>query len=156
VVYAVGRLVIWTPPGSPLSFERSGISGLTARSVSKIAIANPAAAPYGRAAIAAFQAAGIAQAVQGRLVLGQSVAQAAQFAQSGAADVAILPASLAAEPALAKGKAVLLPKSLHPRLEQSAVVLSRATEPELAGAFLVFVTGRQGREILRKHKYELP
>jgi ABC-type molybdate transport system substrate-binding protein len=51
---------------------------------------------------------------------------------------------------------VLVPQSLHPRLEQSAVVLSRATEPELAGAFLVFVTGRRGREILEKHRYELP
>ncbi|HEX9243257.1 MAG TPA: molybdate ABC transporter substrate-binding protein [Anaeromyxobacter sp.] len=156
VVYAVGRLVIWTRPGSPLSFERAGLAGLSARGVSRIAIANPASAPYGRAAIAAFQAAGIAQAIQGRLVLGQSVAQAAQFAQSGAADVAILPASLAGEPALATGKAVLVPQSLHPRLEQSAVVLSRATEPALAGAFLVFVTGMEGRAILQKYRYELP
>jgi molybdate transport system substrate-binding protein len=156
VLFAIGRLVIWTPKGSPLSFQRSGLAGLGARAVNKIAIANPAAAPYGRAAITAMQAAEVGQAVQGRLVLGQSVAQAAQLAQSGAADVAILPASLAAEPELASGKAVLVPQSLHPRIEQSAVLLSRSSEPELSRAFLDFVTGRKGREILKKNRYELP
>jgi molybdate transport system substrate-binding protein len=156
VLYAIGRLVIWTPPGSPLSFQRSGLSGLTARSVTHIAIANPAASPYGRAAITALQNAGIAQAVQGKLVLGQSVAQAAQLAQSGAADIAILPASIAAEPELSSGKAILVPQELHPRIEQSAVVLFRSSEPALARAFLDFVTGRTGREILKRHQYELP
>jgi molybdate transport system substrate-binding protein len=156
VVYAIGRLVLWTPPGSVHSFERSGVAGLAARGVERIAIANPAAAPYGRAAVAAMQAAGVAQAVQGRLVLGESVAQAAQFAQTGAADVALIPASLAAEPALAGGKAVLVPQSLHPRLEQSAAVLSRARDPRLARAFLDLVTGSAGRDILARYRYELP
>jgi molybdate transport system substrate-binding protein len=156
VVYAVGRLVLWTPPGSRLSLERNGVKGLTARAAERIAVPNPASSPYGRAAVAAFQAAGIAQAIQGRIVLGQSAAQTAQLAREGGADVALLPAALAAQPELAKGKAVPVPPSLHPRIEHSAVVLARATEPALAGAFLVFLTGREGREILRKHRYELP
>jgi molybdate transport system substrate-binding protein len=156
VVYAVGRLVVWTPPGSPIVLGRRGLAALASPGVRRIAIANPAVAPYGRAATAALQAAGVLSAVQGRLVLGQSVAQAAQFAATGAADVAILPASLAGEPALAGGTAVPVPQELHPRLEQSGMVLARAREPALARAFLDFVTGSDGRAILRRHGYDLP
>jgi molybdate transport system substrate-binding protein len=89
-------------------------------------------------------------------VLGESVAQAAQLAQTGAANVALIPASIATEPALAGGKALLVPQSLHPRLEQSAVVLSGARDPRLARAFLDLVTGSAGRELLARYRYELP
>lgn len=156
VVYAVGRLVVWVPAGSPLDVARSGLAALAAPAARKIAIANPALAPYGRAAEAALRAAGVYEAVKDRLVLGQSVAQAAQFAQSGAADAALLPASLAALPELASGIAVPVPPATHPPLEQSAVVLRAARDPALARAFLELVAGPPGREILRRHGYDLP
>ena len=156
VVYALGRLVVWTPRGSPLGVERAGLRALAAAGVRRIAVANPAVAPYGRAAIAALRAAGVLDAVRGRLVYGESVAQAAQFAATGAADAALLPASLALDPPLSGGSAVPVSPSLHPPLEQSAVVLARAREPELARAFLAFVTGPGGREILRRRGYEVP
>ena len=158
VVYAIGRLVVWAPAGSPhgAALERSGLAGLASPAVRRIAIANPAVAPFGRAAIAALRAAGILDAVRGRLVLGESVSQAAQFAESGAADAAILPASVAAEPALATGRAFPIPPALHAGLEQSAVVLARAKEPELARAFLALVVGPRGRDILVRHRHEVP
>jgi molybdate transport system substrate-binding protein len=158
VAYALGRLVAWAPKGSPvaLGLARTGLRALASPGVRKIAIANPAVAPYGRAATAALDAAGVLAAVEGRLVLGESVAQAAQFAATGAADAALLPASLARQPPLAGGAAFPVPPELHPPLEQSAVVLARAREPALARAFLDFVTGRKGREILRRHAYDLP
>jgi len=156
VVYAVGRLVVWTPPGSPLDVRRSGLAALAAPAARKIAIANPALAPYGRAAEAALRWAGIYDTVKDRLVLGESVAQAAQFAQSGAADAALLPASLAVLPALAGGTTAAIPAAAHPRLEQAAVVLRSARDPALARAFVALVTGPQGREILRRHGYDLP
>ena len=94
--------------------------------------------------------------VRPRLVQGESVAQAAQFAATGAADAAILPASLAREPPLSDGIAVFVPAGLHAPLVQSALVLARAREPALAGAFLAFVQGPTGREILRRRGYEVP
>jgi len=156
VVYAVGRLVIWVPAGSPLDVARLGLAALAAPAARKIAIANPALAPYGRAAEAALRSAGIYDAVKGRLVLGESVAQAAQFAQSGAADAALLPASLTKLPALAGGTAAPIPPQARARLEHSAVVLRSARDPALARAFLALVLGPKGREILRRHAYDLP
>jgi molybdate transport system substrate-binding protein len=155
-IYAFGRLVAWLPPGSTLELERRGLAALADVSVKRIAIANPAVAPFGRATEAAFRSAGILEAVRGKLVLGTSVAQAAQFATTGAADVAFLPLSLTFGPELSTGRVVRVPEKLYPRIEQSGVVLSGARDPSLARAFLAFITGEKGRAILAKYGYGLP
>ncbi|MBK9516881.1 MAG: molybdate ABC transporter substrate-binding protein [Anaeromyxobacter sp.] len=154
--YAFGTLVAWVPPGSTLDLEGRGLAALVDPGVKRIAIANPAVAPFGRATVQALEAAGVYQAVQGKLVLGTSAAQAAQFATTGAADVAFLPASLVLGEALAAGRAVPVPAALYPRIEQSGVVLSASREPALARAFLAFVTGEKGRAILARSGYGLP
>jgi molybdate transport system substrate-binding protein len=156
VVYAVGRLAVWLPPGARVNLERRGLAALADRAVRRIAIANPATAPYGRAALAALAAAGIEGAVKDRLVLGQNVSQAAQFAQSGAADAALVPLSLTFAPELREGRTWIVPADMHAPLEQSALVLARARDPALAEAFLRWVTGPTGREILARHGYALP
>jgi len=155
-VYAFGRLVAWLPPGSTLDLGGRGLTALADPAVKRIAIANPAVAPFGRATEAAFRAAGVSGAVRGKLVLGTSVAQAAQFATTGAADVAFLPHSLTFGKELSEGKVVLLPEALYPRIEQSGVVLSASREAALARAFLAFITGEKGRAILSKYGYGLP
>jgi molybdate transport system substrate-binding protein len=155
-VYAFGKLVAWLPPGSTLALERRGLAALAEPGVKRIAIANPAVAPFGRATVAALRAAGVYQAVEGRLVLGTSAAQAAQFATTGAADVAFLPRSLTSTPELAAGRVVPVAEPLYPRIEQSGIVLSSAQEPALARAFLAFVTGGAGRAILARYGYGLP
>ncbi len=154
--YAFGKLVAWLPPGSTLDLERRGLAALADPAVKRIAIANPAVAPFGRATEAAFRAAGVEQAVKEKLVLGTSVAQAAQFATTGAADVAFLPASLTAGEELSRGRSVPVPEALYPRIEQSGLVLSAARDPALARAFLAFVTGAKGRAILARCGYGLP
>src|SRR5579863_4469497 len=85
--YAVGTLVLWAPSASPLDPERQGIKLLSDPSVKKIAIANPEHAPYGRAAAAALKRYGLYERAASRLVLGENVAQAAQFVESGNAQV---------------------------------------------------------------------
>lgn len=155
-LYAIGRLVAWTPAGSRLDLARGGLAALADPRVRRIAIPNPAVAPFGRAAVQALRSAGVYDAVRDRLVLGTSAGQAAQFATTGAADVALLPASLAREPALGGGTSVPVPEALHARVEQSAVVLAAARDPALAGAFLAFVLGEKGRAILAKYGYGLP
>ncbi|HEV2689628.1 MAG TPA: molybdate ABC transporter substrate-binding protein, partial [Bryobacteraceae bacterium] len=81
--YAVGKLVLWVPANSPLDAEHQGLNILLDSSVKKIAIANPQYAPYGRASVAALKHAGVYDRVADRLVLGENVAQAAQFVESG-------------------------------------------------------------------------
>jgi molybdate transport system substrate-binding protein len=153
VVYAVGALVVWTPAASALDVAGQGLRALAGPEAKRIAIANPAVAPYGRAAIAALEAAGILGSVKDRLVLGQSVAQAAQFAASGAADAAIIPRALVLSPALASGNVHPVPPGSYPPQEQSAVVLKGARDPALAEAFLAYVTGPRGRAVLGRHGY---
>jgi molybdate transport system substrate-binding protein len=95
-------------------------------------------------------------AVRGRLVLGQNVSQAAQFAQSGAAVAALIPLSLTFSPELRGGRIHLVPESSYPAPRQSAVVLKAARDPALARIFLQYVTGERGREILSRYGYALP
>jgi molybdate transport system substrate-binding protein len=155
-VYAFGALVAWLPPGSALDLEHQGLRALASPGVRRIAMANPAVAPFGRATEAALRAAGVAAAVKEKLVLGTSVAQAAQFATTGAADVAFLPLSLTLGKELADGRVVPVSEALYPRIEQSGVVLAAARDPALARAFLAFVTGEPGRAILARTGYGLP
>jgi len=155
-VYAVGKLVAWLPPGSTLDLEKRGLAALADPAVKRIAIANPAVAPFGRASVAALKAAGVHETVQGKLVLGASVGQAAQFATTGAADVALLPCSLTSGKELSAGRTFLLPEALYPRIEQSGIVLAAAAEPALGRAFLAFTLGEPGRAILARACYGLP
>lgn len=155
-VYAFGRLVAWRAPGVRVDLEGRGLAALADPGVRRIAIANPAVAPFGRAAEAALRAAGVLEAVRGRLVLGASAAQAAQFATTGAAEVALLPRSLTLEPALAEGRPWPLPAALHPGLPQSGVVLAAARAPAAARDFLAFTLGEAGRAILQRHGLDLP
>jgi molybdate transport system substrate-binding protein len=155
-VYAFGKLVVWSPPGSALDLEKQGLAALTRPEVERIAIANPAVAPFGRATERALRSAGVHDAVTPKLVLGTSVAQAAQFATTGAADVAFLPYSLTFGEALSGGRVFFVPEALYPRIEQSAIVLSGSKDPALARRFLAFVTGAKGRAVLARYGYGLP
>ena len=99
--YAVGRIVVWVPAGSPLDPK----TALRDPGVKHIAIANPQHAPYGRAAEAALRTMGLYQSVAPKLVLGENIAQTLQFVESGAADTGIVALSLAlAPPARASGR----------------------------------------------------
>lgn len=156
-VYAVGELVLWVPREGRGAVAREGIAALARPEVRRVAIPNPRLAPYGRAALAALRAAGVLAAVEPKLVVGESVAQAAQFAHAGAADAAFVSRSLALTPALAgAGFAVPVAPGAHPPLEQSAVLLLRGEAPDLARALLAFVRGEKGRAILARAGYGLP
>ena len=125
--YAIGRLVLWAPPASTLDVEHDGLQALTAASIAHVAIANPEHAPYGRAAVAAMQAAGVYDRVRPKLVLGENVAQAMQFAQSGAADAGIVALSLALAPNVREsGHRFEIPADSYPRLEQGGAILKWA------------------------------
>jgi molybdate transport system substrate-binding protein len=117
-LYAIGHLVVWVPRASPLDVERRGIEALLDPSVKKIAIANPRHAPYGRAAEAALKHLGVYDQIRDRLVLGENIAQTAQFAQSGAADAGVIALSLALSPTMRdEGKYWSVPTDAFPRLE---------------------------------------
>jgi molybdate transport system substrate-binding protein len=124
--------------------------------VRKIAIANPEHAPYGGAAVAALKKAGIYDQVKSKLVFGENISQAAQFAQSGNAQVGIVALSLAISPAMDGGKRWSIPADMHPTIEQAAVLMKDARNKETARAFLDFVKTDQARATLAKSGFTFP
>jgi len=155
--YAIGRLVLWVPSASPLDVEHDGLQALTAASIAHVAIANPEHAPYGRAAVAAMKAAGVYDRVQPTLVLGENVAQAMQFVQSGAADAGIVALSLALAPTIKdKGRRFEIPVSTYPRLEQGGTILKWAADVDAARALRGFLLSADGQAILKQYGFSLP
>jgi len=116
--YARGRITLWTTADSPLQIEK--LADLTRPEVKRIAIANPDHAPYGLAARQALETAGIWQQVQPKLVYGDNIRQALQFAETGNVEVAIVAVSLSAQN---KGRCVLVPEALHKPLLQAMAIL---------------------------------
>lgn len=155
--YAVGRIVLWVPKDSRLPIEQRGLEVLLDPSVKKIAIANPKHAPYGRAAVSALEHFRLYDRVQAKLVLGENIAQAAQFIESGACDAGIIALALALAPTMkAAGKYYEIPIEAHPPIEQGAVILKQAKNRGAAQAFLDFLKGPEGQKILERYGFRLP
>jgi molybdate transport system substrate-binding protein len=155
--YAVGQLVLWVPKDSPLDVEHKGMDVVLDPSVTKIAMANPQHAPYGRAAAAALQHYGMYEKVKDRLVLGENVSQAAQFVESGNAQAGFVALAHAAAPAMqGKGKYWVVPAEAHPQLDQGVVLISRSVHKKDAEAFLEFVKTEEAADLLRRYGFTSP
>jgi molybdate transport system substrate-binding protein len=155
--YAVGKLVLWTPADSQLDFEHKGMEVLLDSSVKKIAIANPQHAPYGRAAVAALKQDGLYEKVSDRLVLGENVAQAAQFVESGNAQVGFVALAHALAPAMqGKGKYWQVPVDAYPPLDQGVVVISRSSHKKEAAAFIDYMKTPEAAAVLHRYGFTLP
>jgi molybdate transport system substrate-binding protein len=155
--YADGRLVVWVPASSPIDVTALGMSALAAPHVAHVAIANPAHAPYGRAAEAAMRRSGVYDRVKPKLVLGENVGQALQFVQSGAADVGLVALSLAVSPAVGSaGRYWDVPLDMYPRIEQGGAILQWAADAEAARLFCEFMTSARGRATLKRYGFAVP
>lgn len=136
-IYARGRLVLWSPRPSLVG---EGGEVLRTGDFEHLAIANPRTAPYGAAAMQVLEELGLAEALSGRLVTGESVAQAWHFVVSGNAELGFVALS---EPIaagrLAEGSYWLVPQDLYAPIEQMAVLVGRAPEKPAAHALLQFL-----------------
>jgi molybdate transport system substrate-binding protein len=157
-LYALGQLVLFAPKSSPLipDPELKGLrDALQKGFIKRFAIANPEHAPYGRAAKAALITSGLWNAIQPRLVLGENVMQAAQFAVSGATEGGIFAYSLVLSPTFKEqGRFVLLPGTLYPPLRQRMVLLKRAGVT--AKAFYNYLQQPDARAVLERYGFVLP
>ena len=158
VVYALGRLALFAPNGSPLAVDDRllGLARLVkAGGVGRFAIANPAVAPYGRAAEAVLQKHGLLEAMRPQLLLGDTIAQAAQFAATGNAVGGLIAYSLVLRPGFAdRGVHALIREADHAPLRQRMVMLKRASPA--AVAFYAYLQTEMARVIFRKHGYGVP
>jgi molybdate transport system substrate-binding protein len=155
--YAVGQLVLWVPKDSALDVERKGMDVLLDPSAKKISIANPQHAPYGRAADAALKHYGLYEKVGDRLVLGENVAQAAQFVESGNAQAGFVALAHALAPTMqGKGRYWIVPAEAYPPLDQGVVLISHSPHREDAAAFLGFVKTEEVAGLLRRYGFSSP
>ncbi|MGH3342430.1 MAG: molybdate ABC transporter substrate-binding protein [Carbonactinosporaceae bacterium] len=155
--YATGRLVLWAPKSAGLDVAGRGADVLTERAVRRVAVANPRLAPYGSAAIAALKHFGAYAAVRPHLVYGEDVAQTAEFARTGAADVGLLARSITDAPTLrADGDGWLVPRQAHPPIRHAAVTTKWSRAPGAAQRFRAFVLGEQGQAVLARNGFDRP
>jgi len=153
--YATGRIVLWTRKESGIDVRR-GLDVLQDGRVKRIAIANPEHAPYGRAAVAALRAAKLYDLVQGKLVLGENISQAAQFAESGNAEAGIIGLAAALSPAMSAGTYFRIPKELYPPIQQAAVVVSSSKNQELARRFIDYLKRADTGVLLTRFGFDAP
>lgn len=150
VVIARGRLAVFAAHGSPLRADArlgSLASALEADQVTKFAIANPAHAPYGQRAREALQTAGLWELLKDKLVIGENVAQAAQFAVSGAAQGGIIAHSLlVTDKTGARGSYALLPESWHRPILHSMVLLKNSGATTMT--FFEYLKSPKAQQIL--------
>jgi molybdate transport system substrate-binding protein len=153
-VYASGKLILFTT----LKMDLSGGITVTARdSVKKVALANPKTAPYGRAAMAALEKAGIMEAVKGKLVYAENISAVAQYVMTSA-DVGFLAKSIIFDSGLKKFNVegvywVDVDPSLYPKIEQSMVILKKGADNAAAKDFFDYMLSDRAKNIMRRYGY---
>jgi molybdate transport system substrate-binding protein len=153
-LYAIGRIVLWS---ATRDASKMTLADLTDHAIKKIAIANPLHAPYGKRAEEALRAAGLWDALQSKLVFGENIAQTAQYARSGAADIGIIALSLAINRELAsRGGYTLIPDNQHSPLEQAYVITKHGAGNALASAFAAYMDTPDARHIMTRYGFVLP
>lgn len=150
-VYALGHLVLASSIRA--GAEADELTDLLDPAIVHVAIANPGHAPYGRAAREALESAGLWEALQPKLVLGENVRQALQFIETGNAEAGLVPLSLAD---VADITYVAVDPSLYTPLEQALAVVAGSPNEADARRFAELVTGPEGRAVLERYGFGLP
>ena len=152
--YAIGRLVLWS--AQPGFVDAQG-AVLGSSAFRHLAIANPKVAPYGAAALQVLRSRGLADALSLRLVTGESIAQAYQFAATGNAELAFVALSQVALPGKgAVGSYWLVPQSLYGEIKQDAVLLKTGEKNPAAVALLAYLKSEPAQQLIRGFGYGVP
>ncbi len=156
IVYAYGTLVLWTMSELDLT---PGLKVLTGPKVSKVAIANPRFAPYGRAALQALTHYRIADAVQAKAVFGENVSQVNQYIYSQNVTAGFTAKSVVLSPTMrGKGHWIEVPPDSYQPIAQGAVILKHGTDNAETDCkhFIQFLTSAAARKVLADYGYGLP
>jgi len=154
-LYGNGQLVLWSKTLDP---NAEKMNTLLNSSIKKIAIANPAHAPYGKKAEESLRYYQLYDKIKDKLVIGENIAQTAQYAQSGAADIGIIALSLALSPTMQQtgGKYWLIPAASHQPLQQGYVLLPHAKDNTGAEKFAMFFNSPNATAILKNFGFGQP
>jgi molybdate transport system substrate-binding protein len=152
--YGVGRIVLWS---TRVDATRLTLNSLTDPTITRIAIANPKHAPYGKRAEEALRASGLWEKLESKLVYGENIAHTAQFVQTGNVQVGIIALALAVNPELSRqGGYWLIPDKLHTPLEQGFIITRRAEGNGLAKRFADHMGSPSARAVMSRYGFVLP
>ena len=152
-LYAIGFIVLWS---NQIDVSK-GLSSLNDPGIKKIAIANPDHAPYGKRAEESLKFYKMYDALKSKLIMGENISQAAQFAQTGNAEVGILALSLVLSPAMKnQGKYFLIDSNSYSPLEQAYVIIKKPTVNTETYKFAKFMTTPTARAIYKSYGFKLP
>jgi molybdate transport system substrate-binding protein len=147
--YAIGKLVLWSKDPNTVKGEAT----LKAATFNKLSIANPTAAPYGAAAVETLKALKLYEALEPKIVKGNSIGQAFQFVDTGNAELGFV--ALSQLMPNAGGSRWMVPQNLYTEIRQDAVLLKSAENNEAATAFLTFLKSPEARAVIEKFGYAL-
>jgi molybdate transport system substrate-binding protein len=147
--YAVGRLVLWSKTADLVKGEET----LKGGQFSKIAIANPTAAPYGAAAVEAMKKLNVHDTLRPKIVQGNNIAQTQQFIDTGNAELGFIALSQLA--GKEDGSRWVVPQTLHAPIKQDAVLLKKGAANEAATGFMAFLKGPEATAIIKKFGYAI-
>ena len=151
--YAIGKLALWSAregvvDGKGEVLKRGGYAHL--------AIANPKLAPYGAAAVQVLQKLALLDAVQGKLVQGENIAQTYQFVASGNAELGFVALSqVTRDGKLISGSAWMVPGNLHTPIRQDAVILASGKGNPAASALMGYLKSEKAKAIIRAYGYDI-
>jgi molybdate transport system substrate-binding protein len=145
--YAIGTLVLWSQDPDLVQGEATLKSG----DFTKIAIANPEAAPYGAAAVQTMKAIGVYDQLEPKLVQGNNISQTLQFVETGNAELGFV--ALAQVARNDDGSRWVVPEDLHDAIRQDAVLLKTGEDSEAAKAFVEFLQGPEAAAIIKEFGY---
>lgn len=149
--YAYGKLVLWS---NSLDVSK-GLSVLTGKSVKRIAVAKPELSPYGERAIESLKYYHLFDQIKGKIVYAENISQAAQFVQTGNAEIGILAMALTKSPRMEGSFFELDAKSYHP-VEQAMVLIKASEKKQLAHRFMNYILSSTCKPIFEKYGYKVP
>jgi len=153
-LYAIGRIVLWS---SKVDVKKSTINSLLNDNINKISIANPKHAPYGARAKEFLQSNTLWETLKPKLIYGENISQATNYAVMGVADIGVIALSLAMAPRIAdKGTYWLIPSQQHKPLKQGYAVLKRAENKPLQKAFSKYLKSDKAIKILSRYGFVVP
>lgn len=152
--YAFGKLVMFS---TTLPVDQKGLTLLKDVNVKKIAMANPATAPYGSRSIDLMKSMKVYEALKMKIVIAENISQAAQYAFTGNAEIGFIAMSLALTPEMTgKGRYYLIPQQLYEPIEQSCVLIKAPAANQEAARFRAYVLSPETKYIWEKWGYSVP
>jgi molybdate transport system substrate-binding protein len=150
--YAIGSLVLWSADAEKVE---DGPALLESGDFNKLSIANPKLAPYGEASVQTLEALGVEQAIEPKLVMGENIAQAYQFVDTGNADIGFVALSQVMQGGeIVKGSGWIVPGEMHAPIRQDAVILESGKDNPAVTELFAYLQGERAKAIIHDFGYE--